>query len=162
MNNYSTIDFKYNKWDACKLIKNGEKLLLNGHAKDAIEEFLNALKIDSESFEASFNLGLAYKSVGSFNDAIKIFEKLNQNWLKDDKVLFELSDCNEKIGNLDETIYYLHWSLRIHPNDSKIWNHLASIWSNYGENKSVLKMKMNKNKKHQYNEYHLFKIYLLI
>lgn len=138
MNNYTTIDFKYNKWDACKLIKNGEKLLLNGHAKDAIEVFLNALKIDSKSFEASLDLGLAYKSIGSFDDAIKILDNLNQSWLKDDEVLFELSDCNEKMGNLDKTINYLHCSLRIHPNDSKIWNHLASIWSNLGENENAL------------------------
>jgi intraflagellar transport protein 88 len=47
-------------------------------------------------------------------------------------VLFELSDCSEKLGNIPQAIDWFHLLISILPSDSAVWRRLGGIWDSDG------------------------------
>lgn len=134
---YSSIALKYNKYNSNALVNKGNCLFLNGQTNEAIETYTKAIYNDSDCVEAFYNLALTYKSIGSYEDAIDVFEKLHQKIPKSPEILYAISDCYEKIGSISNAIDWMHRLININPTDSKMWSHLGSLWEREGNSKQA-------------------------
>ncbi|KAL9692408.1 hypothetical protein quinque_000119 [Culex quinquefasciatus] len=94
--------------------------------------FMNALDIDSTSFEALYNIGLIFKKLGDHNNSLLYFRKIISN-LGHEAAPGAGQQDHQKIGELYETdgerqqaYHYHHESYRIYPIDSSVINWLCS------------------------------------
>ena len=64
-------------------------------------------KIPQEDYETRYNLGLAYKELGLYEEAIKEFEIASKDSKKEIECYFLISECFREKGMFKEAIYWL-------------------------------------------------------
>ena len=64
-------------------------------------------KIPREDYETRYNLGLAYKELGLYEEAIKEFEIASKDPKKEIECYFLISECFKEKGMFKEAIYWL-------------------------------------------------------
>jgi intraflagellar transport protein 88 len=131
-NKYADIALEHDKYNAQALVNKGNCLMQAGRDEDARDSYVEAIGIEADCFEALYNLGLVSKLMGSYDEALRIFQKLNQLVPKSPEVVFELSDCSERTGNIPQAIDWLHLLISVLPSDPAIWRRLGGIWDRDG------------------------------
>ncbi len=79
----------------------------------AINYFKNAVEAKSDSFEANYNLGFAYKKAGTYNDAIDSFKKAKGIKQDDFSTLYNLAECQKAVESYDQAIETFKQSLSV-------------------------------------------------
>jgi intraflagellar transport protein 88 len=129
---YADIALEHDGYNGQALVNKGNCLMQLGRQAEARDSYLEAIGVQADCVEALYNLGLVSKLMGAYEDALRIFQKLNQMIPASPEVLFELSDCAEKLGNTPQAIDWLHLLINLLPSDPAIWRRLGAIWDNDG------------------------------
>jgi intraflagellar transport protein 88 len=129
---YASIALQHDKYNAQALVNKGNCLMQGGREEDARDSYLEAIGVEADCVEALYNLGLVSKIMGAYDEALRVFQKLNQIIPKSPEVVFELSDCSEKMGLIPQAIDWLHLLINILPTDPAIWRRLGNIWDRDG------------------------------
>jgi intraflagellar transport protein 88 len=130
--NYADLALQHDRNNAQALVNKGNCLMQLGREEEARAKFLDALNAQADCVEALYNLGLVSNLTGAYEDALRIFQKLNQQLPMSPDVVVALADCAEKLGNIPQTIDYLHLLLTIIPSDPGVWRRLGAIWDRDG------------------------------
>ena len=125
---YANIALEHDKYNAQALVNKGNCLMQQGKEEEARDSYLEAIGVEADCVEALFNLGLVSKLMGSYDEALQVFEKLNRIIPKSPEVLYEISDCFDKIGILPNAIDWMHRLINLVPTDPAVWRRLGSIW----------------------------------
>lgn len=129
---YASIALEHDKYNAQALVNKGNCLMQSGHEEEARDSYLEAIGVEADCVEALYNLGIVSKIMGAYDEALQVFEKLNRIIPKSTEVVFEISDCHEKIGLIPNAIDWLHRLINLLPTDPAIWRRLGTIWDRDG------------------------------
>ena len=125
---YASIALEHDKYNAQALVNKANCYLQAGKDEQARDCYLEAIGVEADCVEALYNLGLVSKIMGSYDDSLQVFEKLNRIIPKSPEVVYEISDCYEKIGMIPQAIDWLHRLINICPTDPAVWRRLGAIW----------------------------------
>lgn len=125
---YATIALDHDKYNAQALVNKGNCLMHNDRLEEARDTYLEAVGVEAGCVEALYNLGLASKLMGAYDEALQVFQKLNRLIPKSSEVVFEISDCYERIGMIPQAIDWLHRLINLLPTDPAVWRRLGGIW----------------------------------
>jgi protein O-GlcNAc transferase len=106
----------------------GYALQLKGHAEEAINYYLKALRINPNYAEAYFNLGLIYHDIGRVDDAIANYQsyiRFNQN---DADVYLNIGHAMQLKGQIDEARFYYLKALQLDPDNPQAHNNLGTVF----------------------------------
>lgn len=114
--------------DERALIRDGNELFSDSLFKEAEEKFTEALSINPNSTEASYNLANTYYAQGNYEAAKKIYETLNSannDKLSKDQLLHNIGNTEFKLGNYEEAVKNYKKSLISNPSRSDTRYNLA-------------------------------------
>jgi len=74
---FSDVAVKHDRYNSKALVNKGNCLFVDNLYEKAKEYYLEAIGAEAMCVEAIYNLGLAYKIQGYYNEAMKAFEKLH-------------------------------------------------------------------------------------
>ena len=129
---YATIALDHDKYNAQALVNKGNCFMQAGHEEEARDSYLEAIGVEADCVEALYNLGIVSKLMGSYDEALQVFDKLSRIVPKAPEVAFEISDCYDKIGMVPQAIDCLHRLFNILPSDPAMWRKLGGIWDRDG------------------------------
>ncbi|KAK8864014.1 Intraflagellar transport protein 88 [Tritrichomonas musculus] len=129
---YATIALENDKYNAQALVNKGNCYMQAGHEEEARDSYLEAIGVEADCVEALYNLGIVSKLMGSYDEALQVFDKLSRIVPKAPEVAFEISDCYDKIGMVPQAIDCLHRLFNILPTDPAMWKKLGGIWDRDG------------------------------
>lgn len=112
--------------------KEGTLLLEKGQLNEAIEKYQNILKINPQSEDAYFNLGIAYARQRKWDEAEK-------NYREAIRIMPQYAEAHNNLGNvlasqnrLDEAIGQFEAALKILPDHATAHNNLGSVLARQG------------------------------
>ena len=124
--------------DPVELLNFGTELLGRGQTEEAIQMYLQALKLNPEDEEVHFNLGFAYALQGRTDDAIRHYNEAL-------KVFPDYVEAHNNLGRLlldrrqyDEAIKHLSVSLQLMPENSTALNSLGRALAEQGQTKEAI------------------------
>lgn len=129
---FASLALDNDKYNAQALVNKGNCFMQAGHEEEARDSYLEAIGVEADCVEALYNLGIVSKLMGSYDEALQVFDKLSRIIPQSPEVAFEISDCYEKIGMVPQAIECLHRLLNILPTDPAIWRRLGGIWDRDG------------------------------
>jgi len=98
----------------------GYNLVINGKPSDALNKLLPLEEKYPEWWNLQFFVGLAYRQLMNFEDALKHFEKAYRIKTNQVEILNEIGLCNISLGRNNEAIKYFKRALDINEKDSEI------------------------------------------
>jgi len=107
-------------------IQNGREFLNAGRLNEAVAELTQATSIDPKAGEAQTLLGVAYDRKGLGGLAREAFEKAVQAPEDQAMHLNNLGFLLYRQGEFDDAIKYLKRAAKVNPDDTRIWNNLAT------------------------------------
>lgn len=129
---YATMALDHDKYNAYALVNKGNCYLQAGHEEEARDSYLEAIGVEANCVEALYNFGVISKALGSYEEAIQVFEKLSRIIPKAPEVAYEVSDCYDKTGQVPQAIDCLHRLFNILATDPAMWKKLGEIWDRDG------------------------------
>ncbi|OHS94862.1 TPR Domain containing protein [Tritrichomonas foetus] len=129
---YATIALDHDKYNAQALVNKGNCFMQACHEEEARDSYLEAIGVEADCVEALYNLGIVSKLMGSYDEALQVFDKLSRIVPKAPEVAFEISDCYDKIGMVPQAIDCLHRLFNLLPTDPAMWRKLGGIWDRDG------------------------------
>ncbi len=130
--------------------KRGNSLFEESKFNDAIQEYVEALKIDSQYADAYFNRALTYRILNNFDAARKDLEVVIQLQPKSADAPLLIGDMAEGNNDLLGARYWYEKALANNPDYTEAKNRLEHIDSlihidsTYGKNSKTQQMEMNK------------------
>ena len=120
--------------DAATALEEGKKFFDQDEDEKAVKAFEQAVKLDSNSPEAQFQLALAFDAVGnqessekSYNAAIKDYLKFLAKNPKDAPAQFNLGRAYNKMNEDDKALKALQQAVKLNPDDSEYHLELGNI-----------------------------------
>ena len=98
----------------------------------AQEYFEQAIKLDPKSWTIQNNLGIIYKKLGQYQNAIDIFQKIIDNNPKIPEPYNNLANIFKEIGLIKESEKYYFKALKLKPNSVEYFFNLAVFYSDTG------------------------------
>ncbi|XP_077393350.1 intraflagellar transport protein 88 homolog isoform X1 [Festucalex cinctus] len=117
--------------------KGNTEFLKQDYAK-ATEFFKEALRNDSYCTEALRNLGLTYKKLNRFNDALDCFLKLHAILRDSAEVMYQLADIYELLEDPHPAVEWLMQVTSVVPNDPKALAKLGDLHDLEGDKSEAL------------------------
>ncbi len=125
LKNYPNVATAYNS--------RGVEYLLKGEHAKAYADFMSALSIDQNYYEAYFNLGSLYSSEGNDNEAVKLINKtlqINPDYLKAYEMLIAIYG---RAGRHSEVIKTCERVIQLKHNYIQAYINLCSAYGNLGD-----------------------------
>ena len=123
-------------WD---YIRRGNRAVEEGRQQDAIDEYSNAIKLDSNCAGAYYNRGNVYDDLGQEEKAIKDYDKaieLDSNYAgaynNRGIVYYNLGQEERAIKDYDKAI-------ELDPNDAKAYNNRGNVYDDLGRHDNAIK-----------------------
>ncbi|KAH0794603.1 TPR Domain containing protein [Histomonas meleagridis] len=129
---YANIAIDHDKYNAQALVNKGNCHWQAGREEEARDCYLEAISVEADCVEALYNFGVVSKLMGAFDEALQVLDKLNRLIPKSPEVVFQISDCYEKVGDIPNAIDWLHRLINLVQTDPAVWSRLASIWDRDG------------------------------
>lgn len=97
--------------------------------------FMNALDIDSTSFEALYNIGLIFKKLGDHNNSLLYFRKIISNLGHEQhpEVLYQIAGLYDLLGDVGTALEYYLQLLSLVQQDNKIIQKIGELYETDGE-----------------------------
>ncbi|MEM5947266.1 tetratricopeptide repeat protein [Spirochaetia bacterium 38H-sp] len=111
--------------------------LQKGETQKAIEYFDKSISLEPTS-EAFNNLGVAYRKIGKYNEAIRAFTKALQDFPPRADIYYNLANTYKDIGKSDKAIEAYKIAIKINPNFTSAYNNLATLYQEAGKNKEAI------------------------
>jgi tetratricopeptide (TPR) repeat protein len=104
-------------------IEAGDKFLSAGKHPDAIKEYREAIKLDSKSADAYYNLGLALQKANIWQDALKQYKKCLDINPKHDEAKMQVAQINSAMKDCSMQIDRARQGINLQPlNNSEHMN----------------------------------------
>jgi tetratricopeptide (TPR) repeat protein len=100
---------------------------------EAIDHYLEALRINPIFDDACYNLGIAFSRMGNDGDAISYYKKGLQIKPDNAKAHNNLGSLYIRMGNIKDAVYHYHEALRIDPFHAGSYYNLGKIFNNQGK-----------------------------
>ncbi|HTS37867.1 MAG TPA: tetratricopeptide repeat protein [Candidatus Solibacter sp.] len=104
----------------------GESYFMSGKANQAIEEFKNLIDLDPSARSYTF-LGLSYRHLGRFDDALEYFEEGLKRDPKNVACLYNIGFIEERRGDTSAANEKFQEALRLHPGFADALLELANL-----------------------------------
>lgn len=118
--------------DAQKHFSQGIAFYNKNRDKEAVEAFLQAIRIDPEYAEAYYRLGLAYAVIGQKEEAkeahgkaIEAYKKLVRINPDDGAAHFHMAEAYSRLSQYEEAVKAYRQALRLQPGDSDMYYELG-------------------------------------
>lgn len=111
----------------------GYNLVFNGKPSEALNKLLPLEEKYPEWWNLQFFVGLAYRQLVNFEDALKHFEKAYRVKPSQVEILNEIGLCNISLGKNDEAIKYFKRALDVNERDSEILCNLGIAYLQTGK-----------------------------
>lgn len=111
----------------------GYNLVLSGRPHDALEILLPLEEKYSDWWNLQFFIGLAYRHLRDFENALEYFEKAHRIAPKQVDILNEIGLCNISLGRINEAIKCFEIALNMKANHSEILCNLGIAYLQAGE-----------------------------
>ncbi|MBS4535301.1 tetratricopeptide repeat protein [Clostridium sp. D2Q-14] len=98
----------------------GYNLILRGKSEEGLEKLLSLVKDNSDWWNLLFFIGLGYRQLGNYNEAIKYFNKVLIIEPKQVDALNEIGLCYANLKRFDEAISSFSKAIEIKPKDYQI------------------------------------------
>jgi Flp pilus assembly protein TadD len=122
--------------DAEALNDSGAILHCMGRSQEAIEHFKKARKFHLDAPEIAWNLAEAYLAVGKADDAVTMFEEMDQASTLSADLLNRAADALLSSDNLQGALDMLNWSLKLVPDQEILHPMIEIIQHKMNEKKS--------------------------
>jgi len=106
----------------------GESYFMSGKTENAIEEFKKLIELDPSARSYAF-LGLAYRHLGRFDEALKYFQLGLKQDPRNVSCLFDIGYIEERQGNYAKAEQLFQETLRANPNFADALLELANLRS---------------------------------
>lgn len=103
----------------------GTSLFKGGRIDQAIEEYLEALRIEPNFAEARYNLGITLVQKGNFKGAIREYRKAIADYPQYAKAYLSLGSALDELNKLDEAMACYRKAIEIQPDLAEAHNNLA-------------------------------------
>jgi tetratricopeptide (TPR) repeat protein len=100
---------------------------------EAIDHYLEALRINPIFGDACYNLGIAFTRMGNDGDAIRYYKKGLQIKPDNAKAHNNLGSLYIRMGNIRDAVYHYHEALRVDPLHAGSYYNLGKIFNNQGK-----------------------------
>ncbi len=105
---YADIALASNRFNPNALVNKGNNLYTREKYREATEFYLEAIGLDSTSFEAIYNFGLANVQLGLTTDGLNAFEKLLSIITNDPRVLHHVASLYEHSGERQSALKWFN------------------------------------------------------
>jgi len=103
-------------------------LELEGDFYGAVDKYLKAIELDSESISARFCLAFLYDRYDMFDEAIAQYKLILEREIYHAKSLLNLSNLYIQLGNIWDAIDYFKRLIQLMPENNDIWNTLGELY----------------------------------
>jgi tetratricopeptide (TPR) repeat protein len=115
------------------LTLSGTVAMKRGRFAEAADTFEKILEKNPEDIEALNNLGVALKSTGDIDSALKYLWKAYGAMPERADICYNIANCLKQKGELDQAIIYYRKAIEINPHFSFAFNNLGTIYQSQGE-----------------------------
>jgi len=99
-----------------------------GQKEKAIENYLEAIRIDNQFFPAMINLAMVYNSLGNNTEALQLLLTVTEKQPELGDAYYSLGLLQAEMGDYDNSIVSLKSAARLIPNRSRIWYNLFRLY----------------------------------
>lgn len=99
---YAEEALKAERWNAAALVNKANCLFAKKKYEDAKKEYLVGVQAESDCHNAIYNLGLTYKQLKQYPQALDQFQKLQEMTPDNPDVLYQIAHLNELLNKPDE------------------------------------------------------------
>ena len=124
----------------------GYQAKVDGDYKDAIDNYLKVLIIDSTDYDARLALARLYTIVEKYKTSIQFYNKILQNDSTDVEALNGLGNCYIFIDKSKRSVYYFERALHFLPGEIQQYFYLAKAYSYSGKLDEAIDVYLEINK----------------
>ena len=95
---YAELSVEADRYNCKALINKGNFMYVRGEWEKAKQLYESAINVEADSVEAIYNLALANKQLGLYEEALRIFKRL-QSIIDTVEVLYQIADLYDILGN---------------------------------------------------------------
>lgn len=117
---FADMAIQHNRYNSKALVNKGNCLFVQEEFDRAKEFLLEAIGVEADCIEAIYNLGLVYKRLGYYNEALQAYEKLHTIVPSSIEVIFQIGNINELIGLRRQAIKWYSILVTKVPSDADI------------------------------------------
>ncbi|CCW71082.1 unnamed protein product [Phytomonas sp. Hart1] len=128
---YSDMSLESNQYNGKALVNKGNFFFLREDYEKAKEYYDKALSVESDNMEAIYNLGLTAKRLGLYDEAIKMFKRV-QMLVDSSEVLYQIADVTDLIGYPDALEWFARLIGRV-PTDPNALARIGSLYAREGD-----------------------------
>ncbi|XP_055332048.1 intraflagellar transport protein 88 homolog isoform X2 [Paramacrobiotus metropolitanus] len=137
-NEYALKAYQADKFNVKACTNMGCMEYANGDFTAALQYFQEALVLTSSDFWASYYAGLTLSALGSHQDALAVFLKLNAAHRQRPTVLYQISQQYELLDEPVEAFNWLQQVFTLHPHEPFVLEHLGALADKLGDKGAAL------------------------
>jgi len=126
---YAEEALKAERWNASALVNKANCLFTKKKYEDAKKDYLIAVQAESDCHNAIYNLGLTYKQLKQFPQAIEQFNKLQEMTPDNPDVLYQIAHISELLNKPDEAAKTYTRLMGAAQNDPGVLAKLGSLYN---------------------------------
>ena len=117
---FADMAIQHDRYNSKALVNKGNCLFISEEFDRAKEFYLEAIGVEADCVEAIYNLGLVYKRLGYYNEALQAYEKLHTIIPTSQEVIYQIGHINELIGLRRQAIKWYSILVTKVPSDADI------------------------------------------
>ncbi|XP_065648615.1 intraflagellar transport protein 88 homolog isoform X2 [Hydra vulgaris] len=130
---HAEIAISSDRYNPAALLNKGNAEYHNGNYLKAKDYYAEALNIEASCTEALHNLGLCYKKMSKFDEALECFHKLNLVLPNNAEVICQIGQIYENDKNTAEALEWYQQLLNIVPTDCEVLRKVAMLYEEDGD-----------------------------
>lgn len=128
---YSDMSLEADQYNAKALVNKGNFLFVKDDFEKAREYYNRALSVEADNVEAIYNLGLTAKRLGLYEEAVKMFKRV-QTLVDSSEVLYQIADINDLVGDPAALEWFNRLIGRV-PTDPNALARVGSLYAREGD-----------------------------
>lgn len=126
---YAELAVKADRYNAKALVNKANIYFEKGDLEAAKELYLEAIGVEADCVQAIYNLGLAYKRLKQYKDALQAFKKLHRIVPKDPQVIYHIANLYDHLCDNHQAAEWFKVLHGIVPNDPKVLARLGVLYT---------------------------------
>ncbi|TPP46079.1 TPR repeat family protein [Leishmania donovani] len=128
---YSDLSLVANQYNAKALVNKGNFSFVKKDYDKAKELYNKALAVEADNVEAIYNLGLAAKKLGLYEEAVRMFKRV-QALVDSSEVLYQIADLSDLVGDPAALEWFNRLIGRV-PTDPNALARIGSLYARDGD-----------------------------